>query len=230
MMYIWELLIHALQEHLDETNITFRYPKRLSPYQEMSFENINTVDTETEIDVNPYYRFYAIFQDFFGQNGMEEYQEIQEVLYDLVLHFLARLDSNQGMTKREYYIKFVIQDIRDGIFGIQVKKDFFLLSEKEQKIVANNILRLYMTGEGVYLFQDTVKKLYRNASILANAREKDLVILYLQEKETDEQKRKMQLLTMLFLPFKYEMELYWEHLFGVIGTDNLMRQESMILY
>lgn len=230
MMYIWELLIQAKNENRNEKELTFCFPQRLSPYQELSFENINTVDLDVEIDVNPYYRFYHIFKDFFMVENFSKQPKRQKVLYDLIIHFLAELDCYQGMTKREYHIGFVIRDIYNGIFGKTVKEEFHVLPAAEQKIIANNILRLYKTGEGVYLFLDTVLKLYRHASVLANAKEKDLIVLFLQEKETPEQIRKIQLLNALFLPFKYEIEIYWEHLFGVIGADDLMRQGKMILY
>lgn len=230
MMFSWEFYIRRLQEVGDLDGVIFKMPIRYSPYMELSFENINTVlAKQQEVEVNPYYRFAPIFQAMFLPDDTED-QEIKAVLFDLIFHYLTELDCKKGMTKREFYIQFVCRDIESGLFGGQVADDFRHLPQHEKQIIANNLIRLYKTGEGVYLFQDTVMKLFTKATVFAHIGDKDRLIIHLHTEETVEKKRKMNLLKALFLPFKYGLEFYWEYIFGVLAEDAFMVQEEIIIY
>ena len=227
--YIWALLIKAIEEGIPKKAITFTYPKRFSPYLELNLEHLNDQNVTTVAEVNPYYRFLSVFKDYFHPDH-EENMEIREVLYDLIMHYLAELDTYMGITKREYQINFVIRDIEAGIFGRDLQNKFSVFSLYEKKIIGNNLLRLYMTGEGVYLFQDSVKKIFAKAVIYADIKESDTIMVHLVAKETAARKQKIQLLQTLFLPFKYEIELYWEYIFGVIDVEGFMKQEEIVMY
>ncbi|WP_088825469.1 iron-dependent peroxidase [Listeria goaensis] len=230
MMFSWEFYIRRLQDTGNLDGIIFKMPKRYSAYMELSFENLNTMTTgQEEVEVNPYYRFAPIFQSMFLPDNRND-EEIKAILFDLVFHYLTELDCKKGMTKREFYIQFVCRDIENGLFGEIVAEDFQYLQQGEKQIIANNLIRLYKTGDGVYLFQDTVMKLFQKATIFAHASDKDMLIIHLHTKETAEKGRKISLLKALFLPFKYELEFYWEYIFGVLAEDAFMRQEEIIIY
>ncbi|MBC1778412.1 iron-dependent peroxidase [Listeria booriae] len=230
MMFSWQFYIRRIQENIDVDSIIFKMPKRYSPYMELSFENLNTVSVqESELEVNPYYRFGTIFNGMFSLDDTEN-KSIKSTLFDLIFHYLTELDCMQGMTKREFYIRFVCNDIERGLFGVRVAEDFQCLAQAEKQIIANNIIRLYKTGEGVYLFQDTVMQLFPKATIFAHIGDKDRLIIHLHTRETTEKSQKIGLLRALFLPFKYELEFYWEYIFGVLAEDAFMRQEEMMMY
>jgi hypothetical protein len=227
--YIWQLAVQAKQLGVSKENINFTYPRRLSPYMEMSFENLNETDLITEVEVNPYYRFLEVFEAYYHPDNLEDL-EIRDILFDIIIHYLAELDSYMGVTKREYHINFVIRDIEAGIFGDASREQFKSCTFLEKKHIANNVLRLYITGEGVFLFQDSIKKLFEKATIFANISDKDMLLLYLAVPETREREQKVQLLKTLFLPFKYEIKIYWEYLFGVLGVPGLMKQGEILMY
>lgn len=229
MNYVWELLIQAKQQGISKEKISFVCPRQFSPYMEISYDHLNETELVTEVDVNPYYRFSEVFKGYFHPDYLEDI-EIREILFDLFFHYLAELDSYMGVTKREYQVNFVIKDMENGIFGDVAKEQFKYCTINEKKEIANNVLCLYTISEGVYLFQDSIKKLFDKATIFANNSDRDMLLIHLAVPETKEREQKVQLLKTIFLPLKYEMRIYWEHLFGVIGVPELMRQGEILMY
>ena len=229
MNYIWELMIRAKEKGVDEADVFFKYGKPFSAYMELSFEDINETDILHEVEINPFYRYYSIFKELFEPN-INENEELIEVIHDLIIHHLKDIDVFMGMNKREYYIKFVIDDMKDGFFGEYIKDKIDIFTLGEQKIVANSILNLYRTNECMHLLKDTVSRIFRNAYIFSNIAEKDEIILFLRTKETKEKYEQIEVLKYLFLPFKCNVEVYWEQIFGVIGTYEMMKMNEIMNY
>ncbi len=105
-----------------------------------------------------------------------------------------------------------------------------MFTAEEKKTLANNLLRLYETGEGVYLLRDTVRRIFTSTYIFSNAEERDEIIFYLRTKQTEQKEQKLEVIKYLFLPFKCTVEVYWENIFGVIGVDDLMKIEHIMNY
>lgn len=227
--YVWELAIRVTEQNVDPKTIFFEYGRPFSPYTELSFESINEKNILSVVEINPFYRYYNIFKELFEPN-INENQEVIAVIHDLSIQHLKDIDILMGMNKREYYINFVINDIKNGFFGSYLKEKISLFTRAEQKIISNNILALYTTGEGIYLLKDTVSRIFKRAYIFSNAAEKDEIVFYLQTKETYEKNEQIELIKYLFLPFKCNVEIYWENIFGVIGIDDLMKIDGIINY
>lgn len=229
MNYIWELLIHGKQNGMNQKEIIFTPAKVFSPYMELSFECMNATNIAETIEINPYYRFGDIFQTMLDPNLIED-TDMMEALFDIAVHFIAKSDMMQGMCKREYHINFVIQDIESGIFGKGVQQSFMLFNHNEKNIIANNLLHLYRTGEAVFLLKDTIQKIFTTTIILANAKEKDELIFYIQQKEDAVNQKKLQFIQQLFMPFRFQMEIYWDTIFGIIGVEKLMEIDKIVIY
>ena len=62
MNYLWEVMVSARIQGISEGCIAFRKAKRYSPYMEVSCPCLNQAYVETdgytEVEVNPYYRFF----------------------------------------------------------------------------------------------------------------------------------------------------------------------------
>ena len=128
MNYIWDWVIRAEEIGTPRKNLRFTVAEVYSPYMELSPENINTTDAGTVVEMNPYYRYYEIFRDLF-QPDNEENQELRKTLFDIIVHFLVAIDLRQGMNKTEYYYRFILWDIYNGLFGpICSKKYHFIQS------------------------------------------------------------------------------------------------------
>lgn len=229
MNYIWELSIKAKNDGINENNIFYKVGKPFSGYMELSFENMNQEDVLYEVEINPYYRYYEIFKNLFEPNTKEN-TELIEITHDLTIHHLKDIDVLMGMSKREYYIKFIINDIKKGLFGDFIKDRIEFFSKEEQKVLGNNILSLFLTDEGIYLLKDTMRKIFTSTYIFSNASEKDEIVFFLRTKRTKEKEEKLELIKYIFLPFKCIVEVYWEHIFGVIGIDELMKINKIMNY
>lgn len=229
MNYIWELAINAIQKGIEEDSIFYTIGRPFSGYMELSMDCINETEIPQQVEINPYYRYFDIFKRLFEPN-LNENQEIIEVCHDLAIHHLKDIDVLMGMNKREYYIQFMIRDLENGYFGKYIKEKINVFSAKEKKLLANNLLRLYETGEGIYLLRDTVRRIFTSTYIFSNAEERDEIIFYLRTEQTKEKEQKLEVIKYLFLPFKCTVEVYWERIFGVIGVDDLMKIDRIMNY
>jgi len=229
MKYIWELVARAKSLEMRTTDLMFIPARDFSPYLELSFADLNDRRIPKVLEVNPYYRFLAVFKDYFDPDYDGDV-EIRDELFNLIVHYLAELDTYMGMTKREYEINFVIADIERGAYGEGVEEGFGLFALLEKKVVADNLLRLHTLSEGVFLFQDAVRKLYLRSTVYGNLTDRDVVLVHLLVEESREHRERIRVLESLFLPYHYEVEIYWVHLFGIIGIDGAMRVGEVVLY
>lgn len=229
MNYVWDLIIKAKQLNIPLKNIKFLAAKSYSAYMELSDKYLNFNKVENEVEVNPYYRFYEIFKDMFNINNNSD-TEFREVLFDIAMHFLAEIDVMQGMNKREYYIRFIIEDIERGIFGEEIKDKFALFDKEEKNIIAHNILKLYITAEALYLLKDTIRKIFKNSTIYVNYEKKDELLFYIPYTRNDINEAKVDLIKEFFLPIKFHTEIYWKDHFGIIGVEETMKIDSIALY
>ncbi|MFF2484388.1 iron-dependent peroxidase [Paenibacillus sp. NPDC058071] len=227
--YVWDLTIKAERTGREKKTMYFVPAKVYSPYMELSLVDLNAVRIEREIEVNPYYRFYDIFRDMFTPDN-EEYAELRAALFDIMMHFLTDIDRMQGMNRREYYIRFVLKDMEDGLFGEDVRRGLALFDREEREIIAANVLRLYETGEAVYLLKDTMRKLFRRSTIYVNCEEKDELVFYVGQKESPETKARIELVRSIFLPIRFDTEIYWEYHFGIQGYEETMQIDRIALY
>lgn len=229
MNYIWELYIKARQTGVATDDICFKYGKPFSPYMELSFENINENNVLTEVEINPFYRLFDIFKKLFDPNFIED-ETVIEILHDVVVHHISDIDIFMGLNKKDYYIQFIIEDMKKGLFGKYIKDNVKTFNKEELRIISNNILNLYMTGENVYLLKETIKQIFKNVYIFTNSTEKDEVIFFMRTKKTSENLEKLEIIKYIFLPFKYDVDVYWEEFFGVIGVDSLMKIDTFLIY
>jgi len=229
MNYIWEHAIIALQQGIDQDSIYYSFGRPFSPYMELSFVDINETKPLTEVEINPYYRYYAVFKELLEPN-LGENEEIIQAMLDTTTHHLKDIDVLMGMCRREYYIRFVIRDMHAGHFGHYIQRNIGVLTHEEQKIVSNNILTLFETAECIYLLKETIKKVFTNAYVFSNAEEKDEIVFFLRTNETDEKWAKIEVIKYLFLPFKCNILIYWEQIFGVLGVPEMTKMGEILNY
>lgn len=229
MNYIWDLVVKAEKQGLSKKDIHFKLADTFSPYMELCLENLNSTTIDQTVEVNPYYRYDEIFKELFSLDNDQD-EECRHVLFDLVLHFLADIDRIQGMNKQEYYIQFVLKDIADGSFGESVKEKLSLFPTHEQEIIAGNILRLYRTGEGIYLLKETMRKIFKDCIIYSKYDEKDELLIYIGKRKCKVIESKIEVILQLFLPIRFQTTIYWDHHFGVIDIEQTMKIDKIALY
>lgn len=231
MNYIWDLLIKAEKEGIQKAKINFKPAESFSPYMELSLPdmNISTLTDELDVEVNPYYRFYEIFKDLFHADYQES-EELRRTLFDILIHFLAFVDRKQGLCKYEYYKKFIMEDIQKDVFGSRVKECFSLLDDEEIIIFLDGIITQYRCGSSVFLLKRIMKKIFPKNIIYINCQDKMEILMYLASKKREKVKAKIDFILDMFLPIGYEVLLYWDKHFGILGVDETMSQDNIILY
>ncbi|NLL06824.1 MAG: iron-dependent peroxidase [Clostridiaceae bacterium] len=229
MNYARDIIISLRQNGREEKELKFVVAKSYSPYMELSDAYINFDKVEEEIEVNPYYRYYEVFKDLFNVNN-EEDVELRETFFDIVMHFIANGDAMSGMTKQEYYLRFVIDDISKGILGDRIKEKFEVFNYNEKIIIAENVVKMYKTGQTLYLLKDTVRRIFVNTTIYANYETSDELLFYMPYVRTEINEAKMDFIKEFFLPIRFRTEIYWEEHFGVIEEDETMKIDSIAIY
>lgn len=233
MNYIWDILIKAKEEDIPLKELSFKLPVVYSSYLELSADLLNFVEIETEVEINPYYRFFTIFKDLFGPDYSAQ-QELREVLLDILLHFLAQIDLYQGMNKTEYHKLFIQQELLAGSFGKEIKRNMSLLSCGEKNHLINNTYKFYQTGDQIFYFKKTVKQIFKKTIVYINGEKtrenKNEILLYLGALPNEKNKKKLALIEKLFLPINFSTITYWQYHFGILELAETMKIGATALY
>lgn len=118
-----------------EADLRYEVAEVRSPYLEVSFCDLNTQTVEqTVVEVNPFYRFFDIFSGVLDIN-QKEYKKTKEIFVDAVFHYLALTDLRMGMSRKDYYFKFLVEELESGQFGRKAKAAIQLFSSYEKNIL-----------------------------------------------------------------------------------------------
>lgn len=230
MNYIWDILLKADKENIPREEVQFTLAKVSSPYMEIAFTDINTssLPKDKVVEVNPYYRFYDIFKDLFDVD-VEESSQLREVLFDIVIHYLGKLDLNQGISKEEFYKKFIMKDIKNGFFGEEVYLNIKHFKKDELDYILTGLVTLYKTGASLHLFNKILNKVFKNNRVYINQDNPKEMYIYLGRRKTQELNKKIETIIKLFLPINTNAFIYWNQHFGILGAENTMILDEIIM-
>ncbi len=231
MNYIWDTLILAKRKNIDISNINFKLAKVYSPYLEMAMSYINyeLEENTTELEINPFYRFHAIFNRLF-QPDDEEYMELREELLNCMLHFIYKIDIYSGMNKHEFMRIFIRKDIEQGYFGKHMQEGWELFSQSEQETITTQMIDMYQTGSGVESARKAILGVFHDGYIYFNKTLKNELLIFAGIREREKYKRKMEFLLEMFLPLDFTYRIYWARHFGIIGREEIMKADTVVLY
>jgi len=230
MIYVWELILKALSQGIDEKNIRFRvFGGNTSPHLEMVLSSFIHQDRLPEyllsdVAVNPYIRFSDIFYEWIPPEK-NIYPEFNDALADIIVHYLARLDLKSGMTRREYQIKFIEDDIENGLFGDG--EVFAALNQAEKKRIAVEILNLYKTNDYMNCLRRVSDELLPYMQILDKSGGE--IIFWCREAENEKTRGKLMLIAKLFMPLNIKRVIHWEYTYGVIDKPETMKLEQFVM-
>lgn len=219
---LWEIMMAMKDGKIKETSVRFQLPQRYSPYMEISNPCLNQDFYDSQIvEVNPYYRFYDIFRDLY-QPDDQQFPQVKAGLFNLILHLLAQNDCRSGMTKEEYYKKFLRMDIQDKVFGAGYEEMLSLFTKQEIEIILCGMLRQFETGNSLLLFKDMINALVDQNIVYVNNRNPYEILLYIGQKKRRELELQIEFIINLFLDIRYQVEFYYEYHFGIMGIDDTM--------
>lgn len=231
MNYMWDTLILAKRKNIDIDNIFFKLAKVYSPYLELAMKYINFSldESTTELEVNPFYRFGYIFNRMFMPDD-EESMELREELLNCMLHFIYNIDIYTGMNTHEFMRMFIRKDIENGYFGEEMKKFWKLFSLTEQESITTQMIDMYKTGSGAEILRKAVLSVFPNGYVYFNRVLNDEILIFAGIREKDIYKHKMSFILKMFMPLDFKYRIYWSQHFGIIGSKELMKEDSIVLY
>ncbi|MGM0509120.1 MAG: iron-dependent peroxidase [Fusobacteriota bacterium] len=229
MNYTWEALIKNENIGRDSKDISFIFSDSFSPYIEVNLEEINNKDLPSEIEVNPYVRYYSIFKNLFNPNNIKN-KEARGALFDLGIHVLSRLDRYQGMSKKEFFRKKIIFELENGEFGNEIQNYMKFMNAAEKNDIAENVYKFYKNGNGIYYFQKSVQDVFKSSSFYFNNEKRDEILIYVNNSEIRKNKNKFECIKKLFLPIGFEVEVYWKSHFGIIDQNTTMKVGKIKIY
>jgi len=227
---MWEALLLSEELGYGKEYVRFKPSQIANPYREVFFEYFNKpVLTGEPIDVNAYYRYGAVFGALLNVD-MDEYPELQEVMFDILAHFLSEQDLRSGLSKGEYFAKFLREDVLAGTSGEENAKRLMQFSKKQARLVLAGWLRTHVVGTSMKLFAQLLMALYPNSIVYLDARGVRELLVYVGKKKTPALTAQLELLLDLFVPVDYDVKLFWEMHFGLIGTEETMEIGNIMMY
>lgn len=230
MNYAWEVVLQAEKNKKERDDLRFVEAANPSPYMEVSVLDLNQECPEEDlIEINPIYRLQDVFGTLFDKNitGMEQ---TRALFFDVCMHYIVQLDLREGLSEEDYYCKLAEDDIKNGMYGTFVKESFPLFDNAEQKTILLSYVQLLKTGNYLEEFRKALVRLYPRAYIYENNETVYELLVYLGAKETEQERKRAAFLREMFLPMQETVHWFYEHHFGIIGVDETMALDEMVIF
>ena len=235
MNFLWDIVLRAQEQGWKEEELFFRQAQEYSPFFEPSFFCVNEqqIDSGT-IELNLLYRFADMFQDILAPEHIglkeDEYEEFRMFFVDAVLHAVLYTDLRHGLSKRDLYIRKIREELLDGTFWKGAVRAFRQIEHLKQNRLAALLLSQMETGSSLIIFRRSVLILYPEAMLYQMRYERKKLLLYLSSRKTEAGEQIMQFVQDLFLPVGFELRIFWQYHFGVIGIEDTMKLDETALY
>lgn len=224
MNYLWEILLQAKTQGIEEKDIHFRQARSYSPYIELAEEclNIKRLEEPCYVELNPNYRFQKVFQELFHPE-VTDYPALRKGLFQLLIHQIGENDIRAGMTREEYYKKLLGRSFADGDYGADKKEAYFLFQGEDREILLEGLLTLYREGDSIELFRRVMTALIPRCIVYASNDDPYEILVYVGARQSEELEKKVNFVIEQFLNIRYQPELYYEYHFGIIGMEETMQ-------
>lgn len=230
MNLAWEAALCADKSGFDREDISYVPSLNGSPYVEVVLDKLNATKlTRPEVEINPLYRFSNLFADMFNIN-LNEYQTSRELFFDIYLHYMVQLDLRQGLSRKQYQLRYILKDLLADVCEIRSDEVILQMEPGQIAVLLRLVWKLYRCGSSILLFKEVMKAIYPDSIIYESREKANQLLIYIGEKETERNKRQMDLLRAVFLPITKQVSLFWEHHFGIIGVSETMVLDEMVLF
>lgn len=230
MNFLWDIFLRAQSCKKKEEELFFLQASEYSPFYEQSFSSINEDNVDTnEIELNLLYRFTDIFQDILAEEE-NEFPEFKKFMIDAVLHILLYTDLRHGLSTREIYIRKLTEELLNGTFWKDFATVFHLIPLQKQNRLATLVLSQMQTGSSLLIFRRSILILFPDAILYQVKADRKKLLLYLSDKPEELKKNMIQLVQDMFLPLSYNIRIFWEHHFGIIGVEGTMKIDEVSIY
>ena len=235
MNFIWDIKLQAVHDGLESKDLFFKPAEEYSPYIEQSFKNINQLHVDkAEIEINPLMRFSSIFEYILHPDVInlifEGKKQFILHMFDVMVHILTEIDLCHGMTKREFYIRRVRQELLSGYHGETAAEGMKELSREKQVAVADELLRVMESGSSVESFCYIMKQIFKGCIIYQNRKQPQYLYVYIGREKDEHLQKQWRLISETFLPLDIEVKEFWAEHFGILGVDVTMHANEIAIF
>ncbi len=228
--FIWDIALRAQAQGKEERELFFCQAREYSPFYEQAFSCLNETQVpEGRIELNLFARFAGIFQDLLAWEE-EEPSIFGEYLTDAVLHALLYTDLRRGLSGRDIYIRKIRQELEQGVFWKEAAEVFREMPIESRNRLAALTLVQMQTGSSLMLFRRGIKVLFPEAILYQIKEDRKKILLYLVGGKTRQREENLRFAQDMFLPINYELRVFWQYHFGIIGVDDAMRLDEIAIY
>lgn len=226
MNYIWDIMLCAREQGFSDADIFFCQAEDCSPWYEQAFSYLNeTLVINPDIEINTLYRFSGIFQELLHDQTRPE---LRKYLLDIAVHILVDRELLSGLSSRDFYVQKLMLEMRAGTLGATFAHMCSAFNYDEQRKLASLLLLQYEVGSRLSIFQKAVTQFYPDCLVYQIKNEPEIILLYLGFPTSEEPR--VHALQELFLPVQYQLRIFWEHHFGVIGVEATMHTDNIEIY
>lgn len=220
------MLLRAREQGFSDSDIFFCQAKDCSPWYEQSFSFLNETQVpDPRLEINTLYRFASIFQELLHEQTRTE---LRQYLLDIAVHILADRELLSGLSSQDFYVQKLMLELQNGTLGKDLAHMCNAFTYDEQRQLASLLLLQYQIGSTLSIFQKAVTQFYPDCLVYQVKNEPEVILLYLGLPSSEEPR--IQALQELFLPVQYQLRVFWEHHFGVIGVDATMYADNIEIY
>lgn len=235
MNFIWDIALQAERDDIPLVELFFRPSEDPSPYYEQSLPYLNQRHIENPVvEINPLMRFSEIFQYLLHPDVFffleEESQQFILYAFDTIVHILTEVDLCHGMTRREFYVRRVRRELRDGVFGKAAADACRLLAKEEQLAVADELLNVMQIGSSVRSFCRMMGQLFPGCFVYQVKKHPQILYVYLDKKREVSTEKRWNLVRDTFLPLDIEARVFWDVHFGILGVDITMQADRIAIF
>lgn len=228
--FLWDIALRAQQQGKKEEELFFRQAEEYSPFYEQAFSCLNETKVDsTEIELNLLLRFADIFQSILTEEG-DVYPQFRTYFIDAVLHMILYTDLHHGVTRREIYIRKLMEELESGIYWRRAAEEFAVIPFEKRNRIATLLLSQMQTGASVMNFRRALLVLFPDAVLYQIKADRKKLLLYLKEDRRKNDERMLLFIQDMFLPVSYHLRVFWKYHFGIIGVDETMKIDEIAIY
>ena len=167
-------------------------------------------------------------QDVMNVN-QKEYKKTKEIFVDAVFHYLALTDLRMGMSRKDYYFKFLVEDLESGQFGRKAKAAIQLFSSYEKKYIVLALMDVISSRNYREIFKWLFQEIYQDSIIYKSMDCANELYIYVGSAETQEERKRVQFLLDTFLPIGVRTEVFYQEHFGILEVEETMILDKVLL-
>jgi hypothetical protein len=173
---------------------------------------------------------YHEVSDFLYSNTGELSEKSRQILFDILYHYILDVELRKGLDVNEYHMGQLHQIILKEEYGLQVKEWYLALEPTEQRKICYYLHRMYEASQSEELFIASVTAICKDVIIYKSKIIEHEFLIYFACEENEEERSQFELVKSLFLPLRVSVCCYWDRHFGVVGSEETMQYDDIIIY